>query len=241
MNQHHIITSTTQQFLDIFDIANDLVITKRGACSIILSVTAMNFDLLAEPEQDAMIYGYAGLLNSLNYPIQIMIRSQTKDVSGYVNALKQKEEETINRTRKEQIRKYHEFISDLVQERNVLDKKFYVVIPASPLELGIVTAQSVVPGVKTPDVGSFDRSYVVERARNLLEPRRDHLIAQFGRIGLFANQLATQEIIQLFYALYNSEANEGQKMADSRSYASPLVLRRVLTNFLSLEDVILKT
>ncbi len=223
MQNQNAITSTTQQYIEIYDITNDLVIQKSGGVSLVLSVTAMNFGLLAEEEQDAIIYGYAGLLNSLNYPIQIVIRSQTKDVTSYLNSLKLKEDETINRVRKDQIRKYREFVADLVQERNVLDKKFYVVIPATALELGLVTTQSVLPGVKSPDISSFDRSVIIERATQLLEPKRDHLMAQFSRIGLSSKQLKTQELIQLFYTIYNPEASEGQKMTDSSSYTTALV------------------
>jgi hypothetical protein len=223
MKTQNAITSTSQEFLDIFDITNDLVILKNGGASVILTVTAMNFGLLAEEEQDAIIYGYAGLLNSLNYPIQIVIRSQTKDITGYLRLLEQKQEETLNHVRKEQIRRYREFVADLVQERNVLDKKFYVVIPATALELGLITTQSMMPGVKSPDISTFDRSLIVERAKNLLEPKRDHIIAQFGRIGLYSRQLKTQEIIQLFYTAYNTEAADGQKMTDSRQYTSPVI------------------
>ncbi len=223
MKNQNAISSTTQQFLEIYDITNDLVVQKSGNVSLVISVTAMNFGLLAEEEQDAIIYGYAGLLNSLNYPIQIVIRSQTKDVTSYLNSLKLKEDETINRVRKDQIRKYREFVSDLVQERNVLDKKFYVVIPATALELGLVTTQSVLPGVKSPDISTFDRSVIIERSTQILEPKRDHLMAQFARIGLASRQLKTQELIQLFYTIYNPEASEGQKMTDSSSYTTSLV------------------
>jgi vacuolar-type H+-ATPase subunit D/Vma8 len=223
MKNQNAITSTTQDFLDIHDITNDLVILKTGAVSLVITVTAMNFGLLAEEEQDAIIYGYAGLLNSLNYAIQIVIRSQTKDVTSYLNLLKQKEDETINRMRKDQIRKYREFVADLVQERNVLDKKFYVVIPASALELGLVTSQSVIPGVKSPDISTFDKSVILQRSKDLLEPKRDHLISQFARIGLSSRQLKTQELIQLFYSIYNSEASEGQRVTDTRNYTSTMV------------------
>lgn len=223
MQSSKAITSTSQTYLDIHDITNDMVILKDGAVSVILTVTAMNFGLLAEEEQDAIIYGYAGLLNSLNYPIQILIRSQTKDVTSYLSLLKTKEEETMNRLKKEQIRRYREFITDLVQERNVLDKKFYVIVPATALELGLVSTQSVIPGIKAANVSSFDRSIILERAKNLLEPKRDHIMAQFGRIGLYSRQLKTQEIIQLFYTIYNPEASDGQKMTDSRNYTTALV------------------
>ena len=123
------ITSTTQQFLDIFDITNNFVIMKDGTTSLIIAVDAMNFGLLAEEEQDSIMYAYAGLLNSLNYTIQILIRSQTKDVTGYLHLLKEQEDKTTNRKKQKRIQRYREFVSNLIRERNVLDKKFFVIIP----------------------------------------------------------------------------------------------------------------
>jgi hypothetical protein len=217
------ISSTTQQYLDIHDITNDLVVMKDGTTSLILSVDAMNFGLLAEEEQDSIIYAYAGLLNSLNYPIQILVRSQTKDVTSYLRRLQEQENATASPEKRSRIMRYREFVSNLIHERNVLDKKFYVVIPAGPLELGLLSAQSVIPGQKTFDVTQVERSVLLEKARNILEPKRDHLISQFARIGLYSRQLATQEIIQLFYLSYNPEAAEGQEIAESNSYTTPLV------------------
>ncbi|PIR61596.1 MAG: hypothetical protein COY81_02450 [Candidatus Pacebacteria bacterium CG_4_10_14_0_8_um_filter_43_12] len=218
-----IISSTTQQFLDIHDITNNFVIMKDGTVSIILTVDAMNFGLLAEEEQDAVMYAYAGLLNSLNYPIQVVINSQTKDVTSYLSLLKDQEADASNETIRKRIRQYREFVSNLIHDRNVLDKKFYVVIAANSIELGFAGAKSVLPGHSKFDITSIERSLLLEKAQNILEPRRDHLIAQFARIGLFSRQLTTQEIIQLFYIRYNPEAAEGQHIAESSSYASPLV------------------
>ncbi len=221
------IDSTTQQFLDIFDITNDLVILKDGTASLVITVDAMNFGLLAEEEQDSIMYAYAGLLNSLNYPIQIVIKSQTKDVTGYLHLLKEQEDKATSRLQQQRIMKYREFVSNLIRERNVLDKKFYVAIPAKPLELGLVPISSVVPGQAQTDISTVDKSMVNEKARSILEPKRDHLIAQFARIGLYSRQLETQEIIQLFYQSYNPEAFEGQGMGDSKSYTTPLVTASV--------------
>ncbi len=217
------LTSTTQAFLDIHDISNDLLIMKDGSTSLILSVNAMNFGLLAEEEQDAIIYSYAGLLNSLNYPIQIVIRSQTKDATKYLNLLKEQEEKASSDSKRRAIAQYRGFVADLIRERNVLDKKFYVVIPANALEMGLLPPQTVVPGIKSIDISSVERSVILEKARNILEPKRDHLIAQFGRIGLFSRQLTTQEIIQLFYASYNPEASEGQQLTETMNYTTAVV------------------
>lgn len=217
------IDSTTQKFLDIYDITNNLVILKDGTTSLVLTVDAMNFGLLAEEEQDSIMYAYAGLLNSLNYPIQILIKSQTKDVTSYLNLLKEQENKAINNTQRQRIMKYREFVSNLIRERNVLDKKFYVTIPAKPLELGLVPVSSVIPGKGQIDISTIDKSMIIEKAKSILEPKRDHLISQFARIGLYSRQLETQEIIQMFYQSYNPEAFEGQHMDNSNSYTAPLV------------------
>lgn len=194
-----------------------------GSTSLILAVDAVNFGLLADAEQEAIIYSYAGLLNSLNFSIQILIRSQTKDVSSYLKLLEEKQENTFDEKKKQKIKEYRQFVGELIKERNVLDKKFYVIIPAAAIELGLVSAQSVIPGVKAKQAVGFDKSVILDKAITNLHPKRDHLIAQFARIGLYARQLTTQEIIQLFYVNYNPEAAEGQIMADTSNYTSPLV------------------
>lgn len=218
-----VIQSTTQQFLDIYDITNDVVIMKDGSTAIIISVDAMNFGLLAEEEQDGIMYAYASLLNSLNYPIQIVIRSQTKDVTGYLLLLREQEEITQNKIMRQRIRAYRDFVANLIHERNVLDKKFYVCIPANSIELGILPPSTVIPGSKPFDISTVEKSVILEKARTILEPKRDHLISQFARIGLFSRQLTSQEIIQMFYISYNPEAAEGQQLADTSNYTTPLV------------------
>lgn len=228
-----IIQSTTQQFLDIYDITNNFVLMKDGTVSTIITVDAMNFGLLAEEEQDAIMYAYAGLLNSLNYTVQIIIHSQTKDVTTYLKLLQEQESVAETETMRRRIKMYREFVGNLIHERNVLDKKFYVVIPASALEMGLLSTQSVLPGKTTFDITSVERSLLIEKAKNLLDPKRDHMIAQFGRIGLFSRQLTTQEIIQLFYIRYNPEAAEGQQIGESNSYTTPLVKASIQGNFMN--------
>jgi hypothetical protein len=223
MNTPNEISSTTQKFLDIHDVVNDLLILKDGATALIITVNAMNFGLLAEEEQDAIIYSYAGLLNSLNYTIQIVIKSQTKDVTTYLHLLDEELAVATSHTKKEWIKRYRAFVGNLIKERNVLDKKFYVVIPATALEMGLLPPSTVIPGVSQPDLSSVERSVILDKAKEILEPKRDHLMSQFGRIGLIARQLTTQEIIQLFYLSYNPEAAEGQQITDTNSYTTPLV------------------
>lgn len=214
---------STQTFLDIYDIINDMVIMKDGTTSLIITVDAMNFSLLAEAEQDAVMYAYAALLNSLNYPIQVVVRSTTKDVTSYLRLLEEQQQQTMNEIQRRRIAEYRQFVADLIRERNVLDKKFYVVVSAPPLELGLVGVQSAIPGKQSFDASQIEKSVLLEKAKNDLEPKRDHLLAQFARIGLFARQLTTQEIIQFYYISYNPEAAEGQVVTNTQNYTTPLV------------------
>lgn len=219
MNTH--IQSTTQNYLEIFDVTNDIVILRDGSVAMVLAVSSLNFGLLAEEEQDSIIYSYAGLLNSLSFPIEIVVRSQKKDVTTYLRYVQEWEEKTLSPLRKTQIRRYREFVSELVKERRILDKKFYVAIPYKGTS---VDAKSIISSVKKKsDAPPLDRAYILERALTDLEPKRDHLIAQFGRIGLMARQLNTQELIQLLYTIYNPGSYEGQKMTDTRSYTTAVV------------------
>jgi hypothetical protein len=220
MPSNHI-QSTTQNYLEIFDVTNDIIILRDGSVALVLSVSSLNFGLLAEEEQDAIIYSYAGLLNSLSFPIEIVVRSQKKDVTTYLRYVQDWENKTLSPLRKTQIRRYREFVSELVKERRILDKKFYVVIPYKGTSVDV---QSKLPQIKKKSgPAPLDRAYILERALTDLEPKRDHLLAQFGRIGLLARQLNTQELIQLLYTIYNPGSYEGQKMSDTRSYTTAVV------------------
>lgn len=228
INQPNALQSTTQKYLEIYDITNDVIILRDGTVSMVLLSSAINFDLYSEEEQDATIYAYAALLNSLSYPIEILIRSQRKDVTSYLDLLKQQEIREYNPTNKRNIREYREFVEQLVQERNVLEKKFYIVVSYSAIEAGIVSGSTFFPALAKKNAPVLDKHYVLEKAITNLEPRRDHLMHQFGRIGLSLFQLKTQDLIQLFYTIYNPESAKGVRVSSTQEYASPLVQASIL-------------
>ncbi len=216
------IRATTQQQIPLEDIQNDIFILKDGSCGIILTVNALNFSLLSETEQEATIYSYAALLNSLTFPIQILIRSKRKDISSYLNLLIEEEGRQKNSLLLNQIKKYRKFVEEMIRKNNVLDKQFYVVIPFSTAELG---APQAVAGslISSKTSLPFPKNYILEKAKINLEPKRDHLTRQFARIGLVANKLITEEIAALFYEIYNSEQADFQKIAPGAQYKYPLV------------------
>jgi hypothetical protein len=212
------IKGTSQEHLPIEDIQKDLVILKNGTAVMILQTSSVNFDLLSEGEQDAMIYAYAAMLNSLTYSIEIIIRSTAKDVSSYLKRIKNQQEKITNPLLKRQIRSYYNYIEEVVEKNNVLTKSFYVAVPFYPVEMGATAAaQSTLPGLlsifkKEKQTFPMSKEKIIEKAKGALEPKKEHLTRLFGRLGLTVKQLETKELIRLFYKIYNPESSLGENI-----------------------------
>lgn len=209
------IKGSTQEHLPLEDIRDGIVMLKDGACAVVLRLSSVNFDLLSEREQGALIYAYGGILNSLTFPIQIMIRSNVKDVSEYVKSLLEKEKEQTNELLKEKIKSYRNFVEEVVKKNNVLTKSFYVVVPFLSLELGIKTAAKTMPlGKKRKGAQKlpYSKDHILEKAKAALNPKIDHIVRAFGRLGLQVKRLENKELIQLFYEIYNEDVTGSQKI-----------------------------
>jgi hypothetical protein len=214
------IRASTQEHLEIEDIKENIVILKDGSCCLVLATTAINFGLLSEKEQEATIYAYAGLLNSLNFTVQIVVRSVRKDISAYLSLLEERQNKETRKLIKNQIAKYYQFIQEIVQKNNVLDKKFYLVVPMTALEIGV--AKSLRKTALRQKGLPFDKNYILQQAKINLYPKKDHLLRQLARLGLKSHQLESQELIRLFFDTYNPESSS-QQMAESSQYKTPIV------------------
>lgn len=194
------IRSSTQEFIEIEEIQDNLVIFVDGSAAVIITTSAVNFSLLSEKEQESIMYAYAGLLNSLSFSIQILVRTQHKDISSYLGLLADREKEQKNPKLAKSIHSYRIFVEATVKEKDVLDKKFYIIIPFSSLELG--SSPRVLFGSKKKGL-PYPKAYIVERALTVLTPKRDHIMRLLGRVGLHAEQLTTDQITKFFFSLYN--------------------------------------
>ena len=223
------IKGTTQDHLPIEDIIDGVVILKDGSAVSVLRISSVNFDLLSEREQMSLVTAYGGILNSLNFPIQIIIKSDTKDIGSYIKRLNEAEKKQTNLLLKERIKKYSKFVDDLIKRNDVLSKSFYVVVKFSSIELGIksVGKQSLLGLVKKEkDIGlPYPKAYILEKAKASLQPKRDHLIRLFSRLGLEISPLTNKELTELFYKIYNPEVENNQKLKDV-NYYSPMVMAK---------------
>lgn len=193
---------STQEHLDIEDIRDDLVVLKNGKVSAVIETTSMNFDLLDNAEQDARIGSFAGFLNSITFPIQIVIRTQRTDIARYLKLLDQYKAKTLSQPIIDQISIYQEFINNLTQTTQVLDKRFYAVIPST--KLPIVTTSWLRQLFGKPKK-IINISKIVSDAKEELYPKRDHLLKQFGNLGIAARQLQNDELIKLYYSVYEPD------------------------------------
>jgi hypothetical protein len=196
------IKSSTQAFTEIEAIDQGIVMFTTGSCAIVITASAVNFGLLSEKEQDVLITSYAGLLNSLSFPIELLIRTQHKDVTAYLRLLEDQERKQKHPRLAKSIHDYRLFVASTVKEKDVLDKNFYIIIPFSSLELGMSTSL-LFPNKKKGL--PYEKSYIFERALMTLNPKRDHLIRLFNRVGLAAHQLTSEQLVKLFFASYNAD------------------------------------
>lgn len=194
---------SAQNFMPIADIVEDVILFKDGGAALVMESSSLNFSLLSEKEQQAVIIAYGALLNSLSFPIQIVVRSQIKDLTKYLNYIDEAKTKITNEKLLLAINNYRSFITETVKKKNVLGKNFYIVITLSPLELGVAKSALAITKKKGPL--PFAKSFVSKKAKIVLYPRRDHLIRQGARLGLKIRALSNDELVKILYDFFNSE------------------------------------
>lgn len=210
------VRATTQDHLDIEEIQDDIVVLKSGNVCAVLQTTAVNFELLSEIEQDALIAAFSMLLNSITFPIQIVIRSKKLDISKYLDKIIRVENKLTDPLLKKQAVSYRKFVQDVIRQNEVLDKRFYVVIPsggtqykelgASPLDwLGRITGRHK----KRIRVNV---NQAIKNAQAELLPKVEHVAGEFNTLGIKSKRLNTQELVELYFDIYNPSSIYGQKI-----------------------------
>lgn len=199
--------STTQQFIEIENIVDDIAILKDKSAAVIIEVGAVNFWLLSDEDQMSMVYTYASLLNSLSFPVQIVILSKMMNISSYLEYLQSIINDQKNETISARLEDYREFIKNIVKKNTVMEKRFFFVVPFNPLEMGASALKAQ----------KLTTEYIVSRAKTSLYPKRDHLLRLLAKVGLRPTIMGKQELTELFFNLYNPSAT-GKQLAPVDSY-----------------------
>ena len=206
---------STQEFLQIKEIREGVVVLKNNGIRGILMVSSMNFALKSTEEQNAIIYAFQSFLNSLDFYIQITVQSRSINITPYLDTIKGLEEKQTNELLKAQTSAYRDFIKDLVKGNSVMVKTFYVVVPYTVTEI-----LGVGKGLKKSGVGKLfgkkdAKSQQLNeedfgKCKNQLWQRMEFLAMGLKRCGLEVIPLTTPELIELFWAIHHpDEAEQG--------------------------------
>jgi len=213
---------SVQRYLDFAAVHDDTLVLKNGGLRAVLEVSSINFNLKSEEEQNAIIYSYQRYLNALNFPVQILIKSRKLDIDLYLENLKEKMRHQQNELLKRQMAEYIEYISKLVEYADIMEKKFYVVIPQNPPRAekkGFLQSfwEKIHPDDKVEDI--IRRRQEFKTLKTGLDERINVVTTGLENCGLSIKKLDTQKVIELFYQSYNPQLAREEKLAPLRDYA----------------------
>ncbi|HMN19323.1 MAG TPA: hypothetical protein PKA31_01905 [Candidatus Moranbacteria bacterium] len=195
--------ASTQRYVDVEEVRDGVMVLKNGSLRAVLLVSSVNFDLKSSEEQDLIISQYQNFLNSLDFPIQIVVSSRKLNITPYLEYLKKQESKIANELLRFQLSEYQLFIKNLAEVSNIMRKFFYIVVPFYP-------AENVKAGLldklfigKTPGQSQARRRELFETYKHQLAQRVDQVSAALAPTGVRLTQLNTEELIELMYNSYN--------------------------------------
>ena len=216
--------TNTQRYIPFSEIKNDTVLLKNGGLRAVLQIEPLNFNLKSETEQQGIITGYESFVNTLFFPLQIIIRSTKVNIEPYLDHIQEKAKGQKNELLKDQTLAYATFIERIVEIADIMQKQFYIVVP---LDDGVKKTA----GQNTPLTQFFSWMNVDDTLSKALQ-RNQKLSGQLGRlkervdlvetglrnIGLIPRRLQTLELIQLYYKMYNQHQSQSQKLPQDGNF-----------------------
>ncbi len=228
--------NSTQNTLQIAEIRDGIVIMSDGSFRSVVMVKSINFDLMSAEEREAVEYSYQGFLNSLYFPIQIFIRSQKVDLGPYIERLDKIRSEHDNMLLAIMMEDYIGFITDLSQQTNIMDKKFYVVIPYFPttnITKALTQSKNFFSGL-TDMFGNKEQHVRINeadlnKAKDELRNRVQALLGGLQQCSIQGLPLDTQELIELYYDTYNPDTATRQQLKNFDDLTAPVIEKGIGT------------
>lgn len=198
-------SKATQEFVPIKEVRDNVVILKDGGMRAIIMASSVNFALKSEDEKKSIIFQFQDFLNSLDFSIQIFLESRRLDIRPYIALLEARRKEQMSDLFKLQIQEYINFIKNFTENTNIMTKNFFIVIPYSPATLQTKDSVSKIfggfGGGSKNKAAEAQASF--EENRTQLEQRISVVEQGLSRCGVRVAQLGTEEIIELFYKIFN--------------------------------------
>lgn len=194
---------TTQEFVPIKEIRQGVVVLKDGSMRAIVMASSLNFALKSGEEQQSIIMQFQNFLNSLDFSVQIFIQSRKLDIRPYIALLENRLKEQVGDLLKIQTREYIEFVKHFTENSNIMTKTFFVVVPYTPAAIDAKGVTGIL-GKKRTDAENAQRNLeLFEEHRSQLEQRVGVVTQGLVRCGIRSVELGTEEIVELFYKIFN--------------------------------------
>ncbi len=211
---------STQRHLQVAQVRESIVVLKNGSLRSVLVVSSVNFALKSQQEQDALIYQFQNFLNSLNHPIQILVQSRQLDLKSYLSHLGELAKDQNSELMRFQMVDYIDFVSRLITLANIMDKRFFIVVPYDPADINAGLLSALLGGRKTAPKFTVEQ---FARYQQQMSERINVVVSGLSGLGLRAVQLNTQELIELYYSIYNPEEATTEKLIDVEELRSSIV------------------
>ncbi len=196
---------STQDFLEIDQIRDGIMILKNKGLRVVLMTSSLNFALKSDDEQAAIIYQFQNFLNSLDFSCQIIVQSRRLNMTGYLDGLQNIEQKEKNELLKLQISEYRKFVGEIMKGGSIMQKNFYAVVPFSPLE---VQGMDLEAKQKLPKITLTEEQF--QRAKIQLLQRAEFVVLGLRACGLEAMPVNNIELVELFWSLHHPlEAERG--------------------------------
>jgi len=199
-------TKATQDFVPIREVRDGIVVLKNGSLRAILMTSSLNFALKSQEEQEAILFQFQNFLNSIEFSLQIFVQSRDLDIRPYITLLEERLKVQTNELMKIQIQEYIGFVKNFTESTNIMSKSFFVVVPYTPSILKAKSgALSNLPLMKKKDQkeSQKEEQESFEENRSQLEQRISVVEQGLSRTGIRVAQLGTEEVIELFYKMFN--------------------------------------
>lgn len=222
--------NSTQNTLQIAEIRDGIVIMNDGSFRSVVMLKSINFDLMSQQEREAVEYSYQGFLNSLYFPVQIFVRSQKVDLRPYIERLDKIRSEHDNMLLALLMEDYIGFIENLSYQTNIMDKRFYLVIPYFPvadITKALTQSKNFFSGLKGI-LNSQEQHVTIHEAdlnaaKDELRNRVQAILGGLQQCGVQGLPLDTQELIELYYDTYNPDTATRQPLKNFSDLAAPVV------------------
>ena len=199
-------SQATQEFVPIKEVRDGVIILKDGSLRALLMASSINLALKGADEQQAIIGQFQNFLNSLEFSVQFFIQSRDLDIRPYIALLEDRYAQELDDLMKIQIREYMAFIKDFTSRANIMTKNFFIVVPYDPAIINRGGGVGGALGSIFPSKGGGSTNLTneqFEQYRTQLEQRISVIEQGLVRTGVRIVSLGTEEVIELFYKLFN--------------------------------------